>query len=271
MSMILERLARLDVAPSAVIAWRRGVGLAATLKATLLVGPLAGLGEMRPRLATVPLSADLWFVPLVLLAAGGLCLVADRAVRGGGIAVAIGGLLALSADARLYSNHLWLLALLAALAALTAPRARVQAEALPFGHLVLLQVSVVYGFAALSKLNAGFISGGVLWSELSGEGALLPMPDPVLTQQPMMALALATVSIELALAVGLWTRRARSGAAVLGIAFHFGLIAMVPGWEELLVFALLCWSTYPLFLARGTRTDSRSLEAVVSAVPRHRN
>jgi hypothetical protein len=267
MSMILERLGRLAVLPSAVTVWRRGVGLAATLKAVLLAAPLAGLGEMRPRLATVPLPVDLWFVPLVLLAAGGLCLVVDRAVRGGGIAVAIGGLMALLADARLYSNHLWLLILLAGLVALTAAPARVQAETLPFGHLVLLQISVVYGFAALSKLNADFISGGLLWSELSAEGAIIPKPDLVLSQQPMMALALATVFIELALAVGLWTRRARSGAAVLGIAFHVGLIAMVPGWEELLVFALLCWSTYPLFLTRGTRTESPTVEPEVSAAP----
>jgi hypothetical protein len=265
--MIRQRLAYLHAAPTAVLTWRRVVGLAAIIKAVLLIEPLAHLDDMRPPLATIQLPADLWFVPPLLVAGGGLCLVAHRSVRGGGSAVAIGGLIALFADERLYSNHLWLLVLLAALAAVTAGRTEPRTEGLPYGHLVLLQVSVVYGFAAASKLNVAFISGGVLRSDLAVEGALIPLPDLLLAQQePMMALALATVIIELALAIALWVRRVRPGAAVLGMVFHLGLVAVVPGWEELLVFALLCWSTYPLFLTRTSAASPGAARPTAHAI-----
>jgi hypothetical protein len=265
--MIRERLAYLHVAPLAVQTWRRVVGLGAIIKAVLLIEPLARLGDMRPALATIPLAADLWFVPLLFVAGGGFCLVAHRSVRSGGIAVAIGGLIALLADERVYSNHLWLLVMLAVLTALTASRHETRGDGLPYGHLVLLQVSVVYGFAAVSKLNLTFISGGVLRADLTVEGALVPLPELVLAQQqPMMALALATVIIELVLAVGLWVRWVRRGAAVLGVLFHLGLVALVPGWEELLVFALLCWSTYPLFLTRDSSAVVAAAQPTAQAI-----
>jgi hypothetical protein len=269
MSMRLQHLADLRVAPPAVVLWRRLIGLAAIIKAVLLTGPLADLGGVSPRLATIPLPADLWLVPLLLIAGGGLCLVAHRLVRGGGIAIAVGGLFAVLADERLYSNHLWLLVLLVALTALTKAPAERRGEGLPYGHLVLVQISVVYGFAAVSKLNLAFISGGVLWADLTAEGALVPLPELVVTRQrPLMALALATVVIELVLAVGLWVPWVRRGAAVLGVFFHLGLVALVPGWEELLVFALLCWSTYPLFLTRDSSAVVAAAHPTAHAIAR---
>jgi hypothetical protein len=235
------------------------LGLAILAKAALTIGPLSELPALQPRLATLPLPAHLWPLPVVLLAVGGTLLTAGRAVRLGGVLAAAGGLLTLTADARLYTNHLWLLVMLSLLAAVTLPQARIEEgpTTLCFGHLVLTQLTVVYGFAATSKLNPGFTSGAVLYGDLSAEGALLEVPVPLLLRGPLVWLAILTILIEVVLAIGLWLPGFRGMVAVIGSVFHVMIVVLMPGWADLLVFALLCCGTYPLFLTR----DSPAAEA----------
>ena len=107
--------------------------------------------------------------------------------------------------------------------------------------LMMSQLSVCYLFAALSKMNLVFISGAPLsrwvWIEL-------PRSFYTLT-------AMATVLVELAIAVGLWFPTSRRVAVVLGLGLHLSIVVLMK--EEtmaLVAFTLTCVSLYPLFLFR---------------------
>jgi hypothetical protein len=102
-----------------------------------------------------PVSGRLWLVGLVLLAAAGAALLAgwDR----GGWVLMVAGAVATAVDApvELRRQHLVLLALvgLAALAARTPVERRL---------LWSVQLSALYGVAALAKLNEPYLAGTVL-------------------------------------------------------------------------------------------------------------
>ncbi|WP_158041278.1 HTTM domain-containing protein [Kocuria sp. CNJ-770] len=109
--------------------------------------------------------------------------------------------------------------------------------------LMMTQLSVCYFFAAVSKISVVFLSGVPLsiwvWA---------PLPWWVFT-----LLAVATVAVELYLAVGLWVRSTRVKAAVLGFALHLGIVVLMR--EEtvpLIAFAVTCLGLYWLFLSRPT-------------------
>lgn len=107
--------------------------------------------------------------------------------------------------------------------------------------LMMTQVSVLYLFAGLSKINPVFLSGEPLqewmWADL-----------PLWTFQ---ALAVATVVTEIFLAFGLWIPRVRLLAAAAGLGLHLGiLVGLTDQTLVLTAFAAASMSTYWLFLRR---------------------
>lgn len=107
--------------------------------------------------------------------------------------------------------------------------------------LMMTQLSVCYFFAAISKMTVLFLSGvplsGWVW---------LPLPWWMFT-----VMAVGTVLVELFLAVGLWLRRTRRAAFLLGGALHLSIVVMMRDQTSaLLSFALTCVSLYGLFLVR---------------------
>lgn len=107
--------------------------------------------------------------------------------------------------------------------------------------LMMTQVSVVYLFAGLSKVQPTFLSGRPLseWMWLS----LPPMA--------FVIVAWATVITEGFLAVALWLQSARRCAVAVGILLHVSIVTLLSGNNLWLVaFALTTMSTYPLFLSR---------------------
>jgi hypothetical protein len=257
------------VDPRALAALRTGVGLAAFGKAAILYAtapglvkaepPLPALGELSLR-AVLPANV----VPALLLglAVFGLLLVLGPQARisAGVVAVLSTGLLLF--EGRLWSNHLLLLAVLAALTATTGAGAwrnvhrRGASPSRPEGLvrspaaiLVCTQVAIVYLFAGVSKLTLGFLDGSVLAVQLAaGPAAGLLGEAP---QGLLVALSIATVAVEIALAVVLWLPRTRKLGAVLGVGLHIGILATVAPWPDLIVFSLLMLGAYPLFLTRG--------------------
>jgi predicted DCC family thiol-disulfide oxidoreductase YuxK len=157
--------------------------------------------------------------------------------------------LAMLLDEQAYSNHLALMAVLCALLALAQPaaawsldaRRRDAVEATPYWPIFLIkfQVSTVYGFAALSKLNGDYLSGEVLdrTTRLSGLG------------DPMLLIASATtVLVELFISVALWSESLQRIAFPVGLCFHLLIIATIVPPLPLIPFALLVLSPYVLFL-----------------------
>jgi hypothetical protein len=257
-----------EVDPRALATLRTGVGLAALTKATILSGtapllvaaepPLPALGEFSLR-GVVP--ANSVHVFLLGLAVFGLALILGPQARASAALVAISSSGLLLLDGRLWSNHLLLLALLAAATAAAgggswreragredAGRAARRCVRAPASLLACTQVATVYLFAGLSKLSSDFLDGSVLGAEIAaGPSAdLLDLATPAL-----VALSIATIAVEVALAVLLWLPRTRAAAAILGLVLHVSIIATVSPWPDLVVFALLTLSTYPLFLTRA--------------------
>lgn len=193
-----------------------------------------------------------------------------------GISAATGSALLASAlvwDQQTYSSHHVLVMLLLAYLAFARSGARWSIPAargarqvrVPWWPqlLMMTQVTVLYLFAGLSKINPVFLSGGPLrgwmWIEL---------PLPV-----FQLLAVATVVTEIFLAVALWIPRVRVLAVVAGLGLHISIVVGLTDQTLVLIaFAAASMSTYWLFLSRPTLREmfvagngaGMSIEAAVS-------
>lgn len=148
-------------------------------------------------------------------------------------------------DQQTYSNHQWLCLLLVAFliaARADSPRlgGRTASAAPPRWpqHLMMVQLTVCYAFAALSKVNPAFLSGEPLNRWVRWD----------LPAWATLVMAVATVVTELFLAAGLWFRPTRRLAAVLGVALHVSIVVMIPDETvALITFSVMCLGIYPLF------------------------
>jgi hypothetical protein len=259
---------QVDPRPLAVA--RIGVGLSAvlnvvdqvyTLRATTQGDVAFPLWGWLPAVSGVGIAA---YAVVALSAA--LALVTGVASRAAAAALVLSTWFVFAWEQQTYSNHMMLTAWLA-LWLVLAPsdaawslRARAEGRGVVrLGDQVLLmsQLAVCYLYAALVKLNPGFLSGDLLREFVS-----LDLPSFV-----WPAAAVGTVVTELALVVGLWFRRTRWLVAAAGLGLHLSIPLAMPGnaWS-LLAFSLQCLSLYPLFLlARETPALEASTAPVLVA------
>ena len=220
---------------------RVGVGLAATVKALEFWPVLVRLAG-DPRVVQMPLAP--WPRPSAAAApwvaaawAGlGLTVAAGKAVPVTGtlLAVLVGYVLTL--DQQTYSNHLYLLSLLALLLALAHTRRHRE----PALALLRWQLVVVYGFAAASKINGDFLSGRVISENLHpafGVPAAGPLPA---------SLAVAAIVIEVFVAWSLLRHKWRTAGAIVGLALHIAFVLAITQTIAMIAFAVMCLSIYPL-------------------------
>lgn len=242
---------------------RIGVGIAAMLAAVELSSVLADLDDPAvvrvarfEWIADIPPGAVVPFLVLWMLAGLAFCLGWNTRPAGALLIGFLGYVLVL--DHQLYANHLYLLTLMILLLTLAhsdaslSIRARRHGgrETIPAWPVVLIrtQVSIVYAFAAISKLNLPYISGAVL---------LLNSPVPGIESLPhwiFIAAAVASVAVEAFLAVAFWIRRFRTGALVVGVGFHLTILASVRVVPDLITFAVLMASAYLAFFSKLSPT-----------------
>lgn len=267
----LARLVTLAV-DARYLAWSRLVVGAVALVGVLFdIAPLIGR-VLQPEVAALPLLPALPRLSLgglaVWCAAGAvaallLLLGVVPRLAAGGLALLL--LYALLLDQQTYSNHIWLLLHLVALLSLSdsaaiwslAARwrgARLQVAYWPL-FLIKVQVSLVYGFAGITKINPEFLTGQTLLMALARRLLVLRdagVPEQLLLGSVVLA-AWLTVAIEVLLAVGLWLPRLRRISAYSGVLLHAGIVALMSAtWLEafqLSLFALLLIGHYPLFAA----------------------
>lgn len=162
------------------------------------------------------LPAAAWVVALAVWVAGGLVLAAGRDVRVAWAAVLVGGLaFAVDLPLELRRQHLVLLMGVALAAAVAGePRERLL--------LWRLQLTTLYGFAALAKANESFLGGDVL-ARTTAEGPLgaSAVPSPV----GLIAVSVAFVVVEVLLAVTPWVAGLRRfGTGVAAVLHTVGLV-----------------------------------------------
>jgi hypothetical protein len=165
--------------------------------------------------------------------------------------------LTIGIDQQLYSNHVYLLGTVVVLMAIAdagrtwsvdARRAQ-QSRSVPRWAvlLIMLQLTSVYLFAAVTKINEGFLSGAVM--ERSFEPSMLERVEILMPLEVLAPLAIVT---ELFLAAAFWHSTARWAALPVGIGFH-ALNVMIMGhgsWYNLSVFALVMLSMMLVFFTR---------------------
>lgn len=247
----------ISMVPSRTLGLTRiGVGVAAVLKALIILPILLELAELRtlhvPYFAWVPLLHDAWSILLVTLwlLSAALFTIGWRAHISG--LTLLGCLVVtLGLDQQTYSNHLYLMSWLVLLLVVADAGAGRSVEAgdrpVVRWPLVLIgaQLTIVYGFSGLTKINEEFLSGGVLASAL--RGGVVPFPEQLRTQTILSVLALVVIGVELFLALMLWSPSYRRIAYVLGVGLHLSITLFMARTLELLVFSVEVLAVYPLF------------------------
>lgn len=238
-------------APRALAVARIGLGLATVLNAVEMYALLSKIAGGMIALPVVewmpePTSAAVG-VYLVVAVAAGLALAAGWHGASAAALTTVLNVAVFLWDQQTYSSHRLLATLLVAYLVFARPDATWSVSRrggpVPWWPrlLMMTQLSVCYFFAAASKMTLLFMSGvplsGWVW---------VPLPWWMFT-----LMASGTVLVELFLAVGLWMRRTRTVAFVLGGALHLSIVTMMSDQNVPLVsFALTCLSLYPLFLVR---------------------
>ncbi len=181
------------------------------------VAQLPGLSALGPTRTTYGIFQLVDAYLLVLAACG----VATRVVIP--IAAAIYAWLYFGSQLDSYQHH-YLVALVLAIASFVPwqrPRhaqaaTRVRSWAV---RLILVQLAILYLWAAISKMTPAWLDGRTLDQQLSG--TLRALIDHTIGLPWMSKLVLVT---ELVLAATVWLRPAWNVAAPLGVAFHLGIV-----------------------------------------------
>lgn len=106
--------------------------------------------------------------------------------------------------------------------------------------LLMTQVSIVYAFTGLLKINPEFLSGRVIQ-----ENSHLAISDPL-----AQLMAVAAVTTEVGLCIGLWIPRLRWIAALAGVGLHASIPIVMYQPLPLVSFSISVVFLYPLFFAR---------------------
>jgi predicted DCC family thiol-disulfide oxidoreductase YuxK len=225
-----------------------------------------------PAVLRVPYIAGLnlpaWLFPMLagLGAVAGCAFVVGWLTPASGalLVVALGGTLA--ADQQLYSNHLYLLTLTVILLTVGGSGASFSLDARRRGRgseeatvpawpafLLRTQVSIVYAYAALAKVNTVYLSGSVVASYLRTDG-FLGLPGEWRAFAPMFVLSVLAILSEAFLALTLWIPRWRPTAFVVGLGLHAAITGWLVPTYQLFVYSLIILPLYLLFLPAARRS-----------------
>ena len=185
--------------------------------------------------------------------------------------------LVLLADQQIYSNHLLLLLMLATFIGLSGAhraftvfdlkrrqRRRRGTVAVPSwpAFLIKAQITTLYFWTAVSKINPQYLSGEVIDANLRG---WVPIPEGMLP-----AVSVMSIAAEFFLAVALWIPKTRLLAFVVGFGLHLGILAALTSPAPLIPFAMLMATGYVLFAHDSVQRGQWKLPALMrkrAAVP----
>lgn len=131
-------------------------------------------------------------------------------------------------------------------------------------RLVLVQIGIVYLWAAISKMSPAWLDGRTVTSQLTGS-----LGDAIRSTIGFPALAKLTVVLELVLAVTVWIRPAWWLALPLGIGFHVGIMASdleIGLFAELMLALYLLVVPDRVFTAIARTAPARALGRALATV-----
>lgn len=237
-----------------VIFARIVVGLLALVRA--VEGYRLGVRVLAPNTLKAPLIAGLTVPPetlFVIIPAWAIAAVLFTLglwLRLCGPLLSLCMFLTLLMDQQLWSNHLYLLTLEVLLLTLASTLTRPSAGTVQAWPVTLLkiQLSIVYIFAAITKLTPTFLSGAVLYLNLRREGSFA-LPPSLRTLPILAVFSVVAVLTEIFLAFALWSRKYRRVGVMVGLMFHLTLTLMIVPVVavQLAVFSLAVLALYPLY------------------------
>lgn len=117
----------------------------------------------------------------------------------------------------MYNQHIYLIASICAILIID--------QSVP--TLLKAQLSIAYGFAALTKINEAFLSGTVVYVS----AVQRPVWDQAVRIEPtvplLIAISAAAICVEAFLAAGFWFRRTKYVALIVGLGFHVGMLILM--------------------------------------------
>jgi len=251
------RLIELQVDPRPVAIARMGIGVATVLMSLEAFEILERISSGRLAAPVFSEAPAIGLAPLIILtvlqiSAGSAVALGWRTEMAAGLSVLL-SFVTFLADQQTYSNHRLLVTLLltyllfAKAGIAWSIRPAPEARFVPFWPqlLMMTQLSAVYLFSAISKMNPTFASGRPLatWVWIS------------LPWQAYTIAAIMTILVEIVIAIGLWFPATRRVAALLGVGLHLSIVILMDHETLALVaFAVACLSLYPLYLTRPTLT-----------------
>ena len=219
---------------------------------------------------TWPLIAALWGLAALALVVG-----RRTALAAGTLAMLV--LALLGADAGLRWSHLYVLGLVCVVLAAGARSfegpawSNLHEVAVPGWPVVVarLQVSIVYLFAGVAKVNEDFLSGLVLFEHFHGGLLTTWLPAWAVGSQPFLTtLAVAVIAAEWWLATALWVTRWFKANVALAVVLHAGMVLLAQHGEQALhfaLFAVLMWSLLLVFHSPLRRCGAQDHPPVGSA------
>lgn len=152
-------------------------------------------------------------------------------------------------DQQLYFSHLYLLCLIVFLLTMAEIGRPAESQSVFRWPIMLLQIqlSIVYFFAAVTKMNSVYLSGYMIEANLRRG-----LPAAVFQPRVLSAMAVASIVVELALALSFWVKDLRKGAVVIGALFHLVMVlSLTPSVAaQLALFAAACIAIYPLYFVQ---------------------
>jgi hypothetical protein len=209
------------------------------------------LFDWAPELASLPeiaLLGGVWIASAIALTIGWHARVSAATLAGCVLLVHF-------VDQNFWAHHMYFLGLMMLLFAWIDSDAALSVRAWRSGRaredidawavlLVKIQLSLVYFYTGVAKLNPAFLSGDVL-------AARVTLPDAVAGPTAYALLAVCTLAAEFFLAFGLWLAGCRILAVFAGVLLH-GLVPVFMGfYAGLVVFSLATLSLYVLFFSEA--------------------
>lgn len=235
------------------------VGLVATAKGLEFVPKTLFYADPHPLYDFLPdLPRIVWTVLALPLIASGIMLVLGLGAR---VAALAAGALAMAFlfGAYNYYHHIYMIGTVALMLALTDSDAALSLRSrrgmgrdrvwAPPVYLLRSMISIVYIYAAISKMNFDFLSGNEL--ALLGFKSMI-VPDSLRVMPLLMAMAFGAIASELFIGIGLWARRTRPFAVAVGVFLHVNMIAYISpvfvAAADLTLFAAVMITGYGLFV-----------------------
>ncbi|GGH41076.1 HTTM domain-containing protein [Microbacterium album] len=206
-----------------------------TLDIALRADDLIG---MLPALA----ASLIWFAAAVALTLGCRYRIAAAVI------LAISVILPIVTAFQWYNQHLYLIASICLILVVN--------EYVP--TLLRAQLSIVYGFAAITKLNESFLSGTEIYNSAVQRTfwtTFINVDPPVWA---LIGVSVFAIVVELFLAVAFWLPRLRWVALLIGLCFQIGMLVLMTGGAlslvRLAVFGFLMIALYLPFFQKELDT-----------------